>query len=406
MFSISLDLNVNNSVHALDDSIDLNTTENFLTETPRSSENTEGERVKGCFACFRGKLPTCPTPDLSFFTKHLSSAWTTFREIEWAKQISSIRDHKWIVLMTSPLSGWSNNSVLFDDIMKVISNALSAVKRFFANYSFIQRVLQSPKLFSGLSLGYGVYNLYFSIQHALAECRDYDEKVYRCLDLIEYFGSLFDNASSLILGLEEAAFISSRLAGLVPPLTAVSIALSMTAQVPKAFVWAKLKKELCVLIEKPAPVFDESIKSKKMDQESANESDESIKKKLKHIVSADTALLNRLFALKNTDSGKSDIRTKINSLKGNVGNRPALRKELLDTLKGRIKTRSDALLLSLTTTMVSAIGLGILVFTPFTLFAHLTLLVTTIFAIKYMRNERTYALEFAEKLKISSGKKV
>lgn len=406
MGSEVINLNLSGSGYSsdlLNSSTNSHTTEDLPPETSRS----EGERAKGCFARFREKLPACPTPDLSFFKQHLSSAWTTFQQIEWRRHISSIKEHKWVVLITSPLTGGSSsNFPLFDDLMKVISNALSAVKGFFANYSFIQKVLQSPKLFSGLSVGYGIYNLYFSIQHVLDECRDYDEKVYRCLDLIEHFGSLFDNASSFILGLEEAAFISSELVGLVHFLTVGSIIFLTTSQVPKAFMWAKLKKELFLIEKKPEPSFKESDKSNKMASEVVIEHDDSVRRKLQRIFNIDAALLNRLFALKNSENEKSDIRTKIYTIiKGNKNGLPAQRKELLDTLKGRIKSRSDALLLSLMTTMISAIGLGILVFTPLTMCAHLTLLVTTIFAIKYMRHERTYALEFAEKLKIS-GKKV
>lgn len=376
-------------------------------------------RIQGCFAGIRNKFQ-CPTPDLSFFKQHLNSAWETFQHIEWRQQINAIKEHQWVVLISGSFSGdGASNFALFDDIMKVVSNSLSAVKRFFANYSLIQKVFQSPKLLSGLSFGYCIYNLYFSIQHCLEKCGDYDEKVYRCLDLIEHFGSLFDNASSFILGLEEASFISSRLAALVPPLTAVSIALSMTSQVPKAFLWAKLKREIAILesnelINGRESYFQNRIMEHAGKENMTSKSDNSnedqlIRKKLQRIQSIEPTLLNRLFALKNSGNESSSIQDSIQSIRRTQANENrndsiGRRKDLLDTLKGRMKTRSDSLLTSLKTTIISAIGLGLLVFTRLTILAHLTLLLTTIFAIIYMRNERTYALKFEESLKLVQKK--
>lgn len=357
------------------------------------------ERIKSFVARMWEKIPKCPTPDLSFVNHHLHTTWDTIQHIEWRKQITAIQEHQYVVLIINQLSGGTGNTnfALLDDIFKVVSNALSAVKRFFANYSFMQRFLQSPKLFiSVLSLPFGFYSLYFSIRNFLDECPDPYEKVYRCFDLIEHSGLFFDNASRFILGLEEAAFITPRLAALVPSLTAVGIALSMTSQGPKGFLWADLNTEWSLIKNVPLP-----------EDKITEEQDTLIKLELTRIKGKNPALLNRLFDYKDKETNKSTICTKIDWALKRIGARGFDRRaDLLKTLKGRLETRSQSILLSLTTTMVSAIGLGILVFTPFTLFAHLTLLVTAIFAIKYMQSERTYKLEFAKKISSSSRKSV
>lgn len=400
-------LNGADSTFFSDDITDTDPMEPTPEPSPPPSPQGCIARIKSSVAHLWERRPKCPTPDLSIAKQHLKSAIETICQIDWRKQFSSIQQHQCVASMIAQMaSSGAGSLALLDDIMKVVSNALSAVKRFFANYSFIQRILQSPKLFAaGLSLPFGLYTLYFSILKFLEDCPDYYEKVYRILEFIEHFGNLFDTGSGFILGLEEAGFISERLAKLVPAMTAVGIAFSLASQVPKAFMWASLKTELATLESTKFVGLEtqkkRSIKNPKIlspEEERTRQNDLLVLNKLNYITSEiDGSLLNRLFALNGQTFNSSHIISKIQLAKksADVGSR----EKLLTLLKGRIQTRIDSLALSLTTTIISAIGLGILVFTPYTLFAHLTLLITAVITIKYMQNERRYALEFQKNIK-------
>ncbi len=358
--------------------VESNISSNTLEEQKAPPPPDEGviERVKKYVASLRERLP-----DLSFVQRNLSFSWDTLSKIEWKQKFSLIKDyqwfkdikaHHWIQILKK--SSEDANISLLDDILKVVTTSILAIKRYFADYTLLQKLAQSPGLLFGVNGLYRFHSLYLAIVDYFDGCPDENEKWLRIGDLSGYVGTLFDDISHFMRNLGEAAFISSQSMTVVPRLIAASIAFQMVSQFSIGSEGATLKtwcKEL---------------------------SDKNPLEQLTFFKKQTEPLLNRLFVLKTQEKGKSAIISKIEEVM--VINTPDKIENLAAILMNRAKTRIEAIDLSLQTNIIGGIGVGIRELTPFTIIAHLTSITSAVLAIKYMQNEMEYAQKFEDDIRL------
>lgn len=330
--------------------------------------------IRQCFTDAKNRLSQLPMPHtISLF--HIRSVWENVRGPIW-NNISKIKWEHISQLHLLTQDSQPAQFALLNKVTVVATNALSAVKKFFNNSHLIQPVLKFPNLLSVFGVSYGFYRLYFLVRNFFGE-ENVWEKLYNSLDIIEALGGISDSLSNFILGLGEASLLSQKFPPQVPQLAAVSIAFSMTSQVSKGILVAHLRdwlKKLSV-----------NLKHEKDGETSSSE------KTLQLLSKENNTLLTRLFKAEG-----SLIKNKIEQLKNeSLENNEVF----LKLLRTRIDTRIHTLKLSIMTTVISTIGLGILVFTRLTLYAHLLLLLTGALAIKYLLDERSYSLAFEKALR-------
>jgi len=261
---------------------------------------------------------------------------------------------------------------IWDTITRVVSNALSALTAFFGKSALINAVIQTPKLLSCFGIGSGLYTLYYNVSDFwYAENRW--ERLYTSLDFFETLGGIADSSSTFLLGLGELGAITATVSAIVPPLATISIALSMTALAAKGVTWAQL-----------SDWRDVAENAYKKPEEHLT-----IKERLEFFLKQDNALLKRHFRVEG-----QTIKDKILEIMKKQSDKEA--ETLLQTLQHRISTRLYSNRLCLLITLVSAIGLGILVFTPLTIVAHLTIVITAILGIQYLINEWYHAQVFEQ----------